>query len=220
MARVLLKNLFALWQPRPFNLKTTKKKIQNFSFKFNSRLTFLTVCLIAQLLYAEAHTITCESIGSCSTSDDHNDVCCIMTQKTKIPGSSYTIVNPKNGTVQALDFNNNRNIDFLPVLVISVFPNIVEYDARNCSIKSISKENFERLHHLKLVYLQGNQIETVRGDVFDGLNKIEDIDLGKFILRSEYKFHITISPSSQQQNSAAERPILRRSAVAGLRQLE
>lgn len=136
-------------------------------------------CLIAQLLYVAANTITCESIGSCSTSDDHNDVCCIMTKKTKIDEARYIIGNKKNGTVQALDFNNNRNINFLPIRVVLVFPHIVEYDARNCSVQSISKANFERLHYLKLVYLQGNQIQALSSDTFDGLNNIEDIDLGK-----------------------------------------
>lgn len=149
-------------------------------FKFISRLTLLVTCLIAQLFYVKANTITCESIGSCSTSDDHNDVCCILNQNTEIRGPSITIDNRKNGTVQAMDFNNNRNVDFLPVRIYLVFPHIVEYDARNCSVQSISKANFERLHHLKLVYLQGNQIKAVSSDVFHGLNNIEDIDLGEF----------------------------------------
>lgn len=104
-----------------------------------------------------------------------------MTRKTEIRGLNYTIKDRKNGSVQALDFNNNKNIEFLPVRVASRFPNIVELDARNCSIRSISKENFDRLHYLKLVYLQGNQIEAVSSDTFDGHNLIEDIDLGQLV---------------------------------------
>lgn len=66
-----------------------------------------------------------------------------------------------------------------PVPVHKKFPNILGYNAINCSVREVSREKFEKLNKLSAVNLSKNYIETIADDTFENLSKLQEIDLYK-----------------------------------------
>lgn len=127
--------------------------------------------------------ITCEYITTITwitNNQDHlyDKPTCFMRDETKIDSHDFTITSEQGRSVFGLDFESNKKISFLPVNVHKDFPNLVGINASDCSIKSISKDNFRDLRELKFLYLFDNEIETVSPDAFEDLISLEELDLG------------------------------------------
>lgn len=82
-------------------------------------------------------------------------------------------------SIIGLYFDNNKKIVYLPVKVHRIFPNLIEYRAENCSIREISKKNFEKLYKLRTIILEYNQIEKVSSNTFADLPLLLYIGLRK-----------------------------------------
>lgn len=136
--------------------------------------------LIVQLGQATSKSIVCEKnedISGKSTVNSLKD--CIMKFSTTIASPEIYIL-PKDSSVKILNFNNNKNISFLPVKVDETFPNLVEYQASSCSLKSVSKINFKNLRKVKELHLGANQIEIISSDTFDDLISMKRLGLGLY----------------------------------------
>lgn len=120
--------------------------------------------------------IACEEISP----DFKYELCCEMRSYTVIKDITYTISDLFNNEIFTIDLSENQNIEFLPILLHQKFPNITSYEAARCSIKEISKRNFESLFQLWKVELQENQIYAVLSDTFEGLFNLNYLDLSKF----------------------------------------
>lgn len=105
---------------------------------------------------------------------------CLMRETTVINEADVTIAT-NDESIGGLSLYSNRKIKFLPVQVGEKLPNLLGYSAYSCSIKTISKENFAGLNKLKVLYLNGNQIEKVNRNTFEGLVSLEDVRLCKKI---------------------------------------
>jgi Leucine-rich repeat (LRR) protein len=99
---------------------------------------------------------------------------------------TITVINESNITIAMRDdkmggltLGSNRNINYLPVLVVEKFPNLLAFYAIDCNIKEISKKNFAGLNKLKLLQLHGNQIKKINSDTFEDLILLENLSLGK-----------------------------------------
>lgn len=125
----------------------------------------------------EEKGIKCEWVGSYNT---YSDACCYMKGKTIINESSMELAKRNETFIDALNFNMNKKIQFLPIRVSETFPQIIQYLANRCSIKTISKSNFEGLDKLTDVLLGGNQIEVIPTDTFEGLVNLVYLDFCKF----------------------------------------
>lgn len=117
--------------------------------------------------------IACEEISS-------QEKFCKMRNYTIIRDITYTISDPFNEKVETMSFSNNRNIEFLPILLHQTFPNIYIFSASRCAIKEISKGNFENLVQLDSIYLEENEIYAVLKDTFEGLQNLQTLYLSKF----------------------------------------
>lgn len=117
----------------------------------------------------------------CETFQDKNNFeFCIMTERTAINATNFVIADLKDEDVGGIDFNYNKAIEYLPYKIYMQFPNLVTYRAQSCSVKGISKENFEQLNRLKNINLESNRIEKISGNTFKGLEKLLDVNLRKF----------------------------------------
>lgn len=105
--------------------------------------------------------------------------CCTVQDPTIINATEFTFFGAKDESVEVLSLHANRKIEYLPILVFQKFPNLVRYAASECSIKEISKENFERLKKLALLILSSNKIQKLRSNTFERLTGLKWIDLGK-----------------------------------------
>lgn len=115
---------------------------------------------------------------------------CGMHSYTTIKDIGYTISDSFNDAIRGISFDNNRNIDFLPNSPHQNFPKLTSYSAIRCSIKEISKANFEKLHWLTRISLFDNQIYAVLSDTFKDLTELQRISLSKFLLEQLNFFYL------------------------------
>lgn len=139
-------------------------------------LVFAFLLFVAAANKVEATEISCEEISSCS---DLMSECCLFNKTTVIDTVNVTIEGVEMGDINEISFDNNKQIEFLPVDVYKKFPNLRLYYAQNASVKAISALNFERMMNLKVLFLEGNQIESIPNFCFEGLIKLTSVILSK-----------------------------------------
>lgn len=106
---------------------------------------------------------------------------CVMTKKTKINSTKFVIAELKDEDIEGIIFDKNKNIEYLSHKIYMQFPNLVKYWAHSCSIKEITKENFENLNRLNDLILSSNQIQKVSENTFHGLGNLQKVNLGKYL---------------------------------------
>lgn len=104
---------------------------------------------------------------------------CLMVEKTAINASNFVIADLKDDEIEGIVFEGNLRIEFLPYKIYMQFSNLDIYMAGRCSIKQISKENFENLHRLKHIDLSFNQIQKISTDTFKQLGNLMHISLSE-----------------------------------------
>lgn len=102
---------------------------------------------------------------------------CFMAETTSIDEKSVSI-STRDDSIVALSFEGNKNIFYLPILTAQKFKNLLGYSASYCSIKEISKRNFEKLGELEVLGLSSNQIEFILNDTFEDLESLQKLYLG------------------------------------------
>lgn len=117
--------------------------------------------------------VECENIMNA-----RSDIICEMRESTSIESADVRISN-YDEIVTWLTLSINKKIHYLPVKVAESFPNLVEYWAHNSAIKKISKMNFESLTQLKVLLLQGNEIQEIPSDTFEDLTSLKTLYLSK-----------------------------------------
>lgn len=81
-------------------------------------------------------------------------------------------------TITGLAFKENKKILFLPVLTSRIYPNLIVFSAMDCSLTSVSKENFQNLRKLKRLQLDQNEIESLNTCSFEDLVQLKELYLG------------------------------------------
>jgi Leucine-rich repeat (LRR) protein len=115
--------------------------------------------------------------------DNENHMeCYIPSSEILYPGTTVTVDKSRIGssTLTRLNLEGNSKIFYLPVGLVNEFPQLVEYYAPSCSIKEISKQNFEGLTKLKLLDLSYSSISKITKDMFEDLTSLEKLNLGEF----------------------------------------
>lgn len=107
---------------------------------------------------------------------------CVMSGRTAINSTNFVIGDLKFEDVEGIIFENNKDIEYLPYKIYMQLPNLIFYNASRCSIKQVSKENFEILNRLKFIELQLNQIQKISGNTFKGLRSLRHINLSRFLI--------------------------------------
>lgn len=152
--------------------------------KFNLALFFRKVSLLIRFVFAalyfkvEATEYICESISTEQWRLNSSTKTCLMNERTKINNANVTLTCRMDESINGLRLDSNKQISYLPVEVVKVFPNLVGYEASFCSIKTVEKANFENLSKLKELWLHYNQIESIASGSFDGLHDLLVLALG------------------------------------------
>lgn len=100
-----------------------------------------------------------------------------MDGSTVIDSNEFLIRSESALDVDEMVFTRNKKIEYLPANIAEKFANVYTILAANCSIKSVSKENFQGLQFLRRVVLENNQIERIDSDTFTDLEALSTIDL-------------------------------------------
>lgn len=115
---------------------------------------------------------------------------CVMTDRTAINSTNFVIADLKDEEVEGISFAGNTKIEYLPYKVYLQLPNLVMYKAERCSIKQITKENFENLVRLKQIDISFNQIQKITANTFRGLHSLEEVDLSEFSMFGSLDFSV------------------------------
>lgn len=99
-----------------------------------------------------------------------------------INSRDFSITSDRNVTVNVTAINaiDNKNLKYLPINLGEKFPKLLKLAAAWCSIKEISKHNFEGLSELRYLNLYSNQIEKIDKDTFAFIPKVEEINLCEY----------------------------------------
>lgn len=105
---------------------------------------------------------------------------CDMRYLPAINATNFVVAELRDDEIGIIVSAGNKNIEYLPYKIHMQFPNLVEYAADDCSIKQISKENFEKLNRLQKIFLSSNKIQKISGNTFKGLETLARVDLSEF----------------------------------------
>jgi Leucine-rich repeat (LRR) protein len=146
-------------------------------FLLRKIILILLVCAISSSHEASLKRVACESIEDVYWTLGTQRSCTV--QRSAIDSKGFYFLSSRDESVGGLQFNHNSLIRFLPDSPAHIFPNLVVYGAHDCSIESISKENFDGLSQLRGLYLSFNHIVEVSSDTFEDLKALEVLFLGK-----------------------------------------
>jgi len=148
----------------------------------HSMLLFVVILTVLSISLCEAEKeISCEERN---VNAKKEIATCNINLSAIIDFPGYRITSNRNETIETMRFESNKRIQFLPVSSNDKFPNLAVIDACNCSIQSISKENFNNLTKLKKILLSYNEISEISNETFEGLASLEEISLGEFSINS------------------------------------
>jgi hypothetical protein len=103
---------------------------------------------------------------------------CDISPTAKINSTRATI-SSTDTSISRLNLSNNKQVIYLPEGVDEKFPNLLHYEAKNCAISVISRNNFKGLGKLKKLNLWGNQIVRIPNNAFEDLKDLEVLSLGE-----------------------------------------
>lgn len=107
-----------------------------------------------------------------------NTKSCYLGDLTTINSHGYEI-SKSDETVETLDFDGNTKIRYLPVKAGEKFPNLLVIAAGSCSLKEVSKINFDNMIKLRELLLYSNEIKKISSNTFEDLASLEILDLRK-----------------------------------------
>lgn len=102
---------------------------------------------------------------------------CSMQFATVIDSEGFMITTPSDDSIEGYNIYTNSKIEFLPENLAAKFPKLTVISAQKCSIKKITKKNFQNLNKLRGLALGSNQIEIIMSDTFEDLVLLEFLEL-------------------------------------------
>jgi chorismate mutase len=94
-----------------------------------------------------------------------------------IDNVGFTIASSADSSVEGFNIQNNTKIEFIPENLSEKFPNLINVQIFNCSLKSIDEHHFKGLRNLVTVYLAFNKIERIDSNAFKDNVKLEQLTL-------------------------------------------
>lgn len=140
-------------------------------------LLLLTMSAIPNVL--SEYSVPCDKTEDFTFDFVGSQKSCLMRESTFIDFKETTISSEEDENVTGFALHNNKNIFFLPVDVSKTFSNLVVLKAWDCSLTTISRENFRGLGKLQFLDLESNYINKITRDTFRDLESLEWIWLSK-----------------------------------------
>lgn len=137
----------------------------------------LIFCVLSNhLVFAhEELDLTCRLTDIVSVHGTTSKRCYIDTIVTK---SDYQIEQETDSDKDATnELIFSGTIHYLPVKLYRQIPKLFKYHAVFCSLKSVKKQNFERLSNLESINLQDNYIIAIAYETFENLPSLRVLDL-------------------------------------------
>lgn len=120
--------------------------------------------------------VLCENIVFDDWGLEMQKVC--LVSEAKLHSVDFEFASQKDSSMHVLCFDLNKEVYYLPVDVYKTFPNIEVYSASECSLRSISKENFQKLMSCTYLWLKHNELFKIDSNTFEDLVSLEKLYLG------------------------------------------
>lgn len=101
----------------------------------------------------------------------------------KITFDGKHLIPNTNYHVTAMNFMSCRVIKIPGVIMIQHYPLLEAVALSNCGLRSILKEDLKGLIHLKVLWLNDNELEYLPGDLFEEARKVEYVSFEKNKIR-------------------------------------
>lgn len=128
---------------------------------------------------------------------------CYMWSSTRIDSADFLIKSLVDHTVGGFRASDNKKVKYLPMNLGETFPNLTVLDAGWCSIKVITKENFEGLAQLQVLSLSYNKIEKIDDDTFDHIPAVSIIALREYFHQNIFLWFMKVlitQPTTSSKN--------------------
>lgn len=103
------------------------------------------------------------------------NTCNVEEQFINSPG--FLIASDQNLFVKGFDISRNKQIQYIPKNLSEKFPSLLGVQINACSIKEVSESNFEGLFKLQEIDLKSNSIRTIASSAFKDNSKLEFLTL-------------------------------------------
>jgi hypothetical protein len=104
---------------------------------------------------------------------------CVMGDHKIIRSTGFTFDGAADLEIEALRFEQNMDILYLPEKVAEKFPDLEAYRVDSCRLKVIKRVHFENLTKLRYLRLFESEITQIGKGTFDDLIALEYLDLGR-----------------------------------------
>jgi Leucine rich repeat len=91
---------------------------------------------------------------------------CAVDFQTQISSRGFKVEGSPDSSARGLNFQGNKMIEYLPLVIFEAYPELMIYDGGSCAIKSIERANFLNLKQMKYLWLGFNQIQIILSDTF------------------------------------------------------
>lgn len=100
-------------------------------------------------------------------------------KESAIDADDVEIFSETVSSIMGVDFYDNEKVSFLPINLHVKFPNLTTLTASFCDVKTVANKNFKHLTKLRLLWLEGNQIEQIPSNAFEDLTALEVLNLSR-----------------------------------------
>lgn len=141
------------------------------------------VMILMLLVQNSSQTFYCENLRNADFVKDHVKyfwVTCYLNFEQTKPTLSFT--REQHHKVRSMSLQQNKNISELPKKLFDIgLNNLLHYNAANCSIRSLKRENFEKLLKLQYLNLDYNKLLEIPKDVFVELKALIALSIRKYL---------------------------------------
>lgn len=81
--------------------------------------------------------------------------------------------------MKAFQASNIKALEFLPVNLSRTFPNLIYYEAQNCSIRVLTKRHLKGFIKLQILILSGNKLQEIPAKAFEDLKNLRKLNLSR-----------------------------------------
>lgn len=107
----------------------------------------------------------------------------IIADNPRITFDGKHLIPHTNYDVTGMNFMSCRVIKIPSVIMINHYPLLEAVALSNCALRSILKEDLKGLIHLKVLWLNDNELEYLPGDLFEESRKVEYVSFEKNKIR-------------------------------------
>lgn len=117
-------------------------------------------------------TISCEFLGHRKIHDIEILLSTCLFYSFKIDSKDIEIEYNETAVIEEVLFDYNEDVKFLPIKMGETFPSLLSISAWQCSLESVSRENFVGMGKLMRLALNDNHLTIIEAETFADLKNL------------------------------------------------